>query len=110
MAFGGRSRPALRPQPPSASAAALRTMMAHPDGVRRRLLVTIEIPNAGRTIQRLRTYGETRMNMKSQRNLGDEPYFRSFSSRFAQALAWAATFFGAVPPKLVRLFTEESTD
>src|ERR1700761_7345842 len=41
---------------------------------------------------------------------GRQPNFRCFSSRFAQALAWAATFFGAVPPKLVRLFTEASTD
>ena len=36
--------------------------------------------------------------------------FRCFSSRFAQAFACAATFFGAVPPKLVRLFTEASTE
>src|SRR4051812_24229088 len=39
-----------------------------------------------------------------------QPNFRSFSNRFSQALACAATFFGAVPPKLVRLFTEASTD
>ena len=110
MAFGGRSRPPLRPQPPSASAVALNAMMAHPDGVRRRLLFTVEIPNAGRTIQRLLTSDETRITMKSQRNLGDGPYFRCFSSRFAQALACAVTFFGAVPPNEVRLFTEESTD
>jgi len=33
--FGGRSRPALRPQPPSASAVTLSRMMAHPDDVGR---------------------------------------------------------------------------
>jgi hypothetical protein len=27
-----------------------------------------------------------------------QPNFRSFSSRFSQALACASTFFGAVPP------------
>ena len=30
-AFGGKSRPPLRPQPPSASAVTLSRMMAHPD-------------------------------------------------------------------------------
>ena len=39
-----------------------------------------------------------------------QPYFRSFSNRLSQPLACAATFFGAVPPKLVRLFTDASTD
>src|ERR1700727_3433758 len=39
-----------------------------------------------------------------------QPNFRSFSSRLSQALACAVTFFGAVPPKLVRLFTDASTD
>ena len=34
-AFGGRSRPPLRPQPPSASALTLSRMMAHPDDVGR---------------------------------------------------------------------------
>ena len=34
-AFGGRSRPALRPQPPSASAVTPSRMMAHPDDVGR---------------------------------------------------------------------------
>ena len=34
-AFGGRSRPPLRPQPPSASAVTLSRMMAHPDDVGR---------------------------------------------------------------------------
>ena len=50
------------------------------------------------------------MTMKQKRNFAAQPNFRSFSSRFAQALAWAATFLGAVPPKLVRLFTEDSTE
>ena len=31
-------------------------------------------------------------------------------SRLSQRLAWAATFFGAVPPRLTRLATERSTD
>src|SRR4029078_3904620 len=35
---------------------------------------------------------------KLQRNFCDQPNFRSFSSRFSQALACAVTFFGAVPP------------
>src|SRR6478736_1424436 len=69
-----------------------------------------EIPNAGRTIQRLVQSGETRIIMELQRNLKPQPNFRSFSSRFNQAFACASTFFGAVPPKLVRLFTEDSTD
>jgi len=34
-AFGGRSSPPLRPQPPSASAVTLSRMMAHPDDVGR---------------------------------------------------------------------------
>src|SRR5580704_12953911 len=39
-----------------------------------------------------------------------QPNFRSFSSRLSQVLACASTFFGAVPPRLVRLLTEASTD
>ena len=34
-AFGGKSRPPLRPQPASASAVTLSRMMAHPDDDRR---------------------------------------------------------------------------
>src|SRR5579872_1834446 len=45
-----------------------------------------------------------------QKGVTNQPYFRSFSNRLSHALAWTATFFGAVPPKLVRLFTEDSTD
>src|ERR1700722_3167442 len=69
-----------------------------------------KIPNAGRTIQRLRYSGETRITMKLQRNLRAQPNFRCFSSRLSQAFACARTFFGAVPPKLERLFTEASTE
>src|SRR6185312_15660856 len=69
-----------------------------------------EIPKSGRTIQRLPWEGERKRSRKLQRNWFVQPNFRCFSSRFAQALACAATFFGAVPPKLVRLFTEASTE
>src|SRR5262249_43261036 len=115
---GGGGFRGVRRQVEAALAAATaereRGSAQHDDGPPRRgqapLADHFEIPNAGRTIQRLPWSGETRMNMKSQRNLGKRPYFRCFSSRFAQALAWAATFFGAVPPNLVRLFTDESPD
>ena len=69
-----------------------------------------DIPKSGRTIQRLVWRGEANMAMRLQRNWCRKPYFRCFSSRFAQAFACANTLFGAVPPKLVRLFTEASTD
>src|SRR5436190_23821361 len=69
IALGGRSSGPLRPQPPSTSADALRTMMAHPAGVRRQFDFTTKIPNVGRTIQRLPGSGETWTTMKLQRNL-----------------------------------------
>src|SRR5262249_4919928 len=84
----------------------------HDSPSRRRAEITDhdDIPNAGRTIQRLRCYGESSGPTKLQRNWFVPPYFRCFSSRLAQALACAITFFGAVPPKLVRLFTDDSTE
>src|SRR5690348_10912197 len=69
-----------------------------------------DIPKSGRTIQRLPCHGESNTTMKLQRNSFATPYFRCFSRRFAHAFACASTFFGAVPPKLVRLFTDASTD
>src|SRR6185437_1081364 len=84
----------------------------HHSPSRRRAEITDhdDIPNAGRTIQRLPCDGESSRPTKLQRNSFLPPYFRCFSRRLAQALACAATFFGAVPPKLVRLFTEDSTE
>src|SRR5437879_1111451 len=79
-------------------------------GCRAQLIDHDEIPKSGRTIQRLPWEGERKRNRKLQRNWLAQPNFRCFSSRFAQAFACAATFFGAVPPKLVRLFTEASTE
>src|SRR6185312_622448 len=69
-----------------------------------------DIPKSGRTIQRLPCHGESNMTVKLQRKSYLQPYFRCFSSRFAHPFACAATFLGAVPPKLVRLFTEASTE
>src|SRR5690348_16264189 len=84
----------------------------HDGPSRRRAEITDhdDIPNAGGTIQRLPCHGESSGPTKLQRNWFVPPYFRCFSSRLAQALACAATFFGAVPPKLVRLFTDDSTE
>jgi hypothetical protein len=42
--FGGRSRPALRPQPPSTSTAALKRMMAHPEAFGLYLRFTTKSP------------------------------------------------------------------
>src|ERR1700722_10286586 len=70
----------------------------------------VKIPNAGRTIQRLVCSGETLKSAQFPAEIATQPNFRSFSSRLSQALACAATFFGAVPPKLVRLFTDASTE
>src|ERR1035437_9010553 len=39
-----------------------------------------------------------------------QPNFRSFSSRLSQVLACASTFFGGVPPQLLRLFTDASPE
>src|SRR5882757_1304857 len=68
------------------------------------------VPNAGRTLQRLPWSGECRKTTQLQRNSNHQPNFCCFSSRLTQAFACAATFFGAVPPKLVRLLTEASTE
>src|SRR5947208_580959 len=63
-AVGGRSSGPLRPQPASASALRLRTMMAHPEPLGRNFDVTTKSPLRDRTIQRLARSGESRITMK----------------------------------------------
>src|SRR5579859_700402 len=77
---------------------------------RTQVIVHDEIPKSGRTIQRMPCHGESNMTVKLQRNSYPQPYFRCFSRRFAHPFACVATFLGAVPPKLVRLLTEASTE
>src|SRR6185436_15753069 len=70
-AFGGRSRPPLRPQPPSASAVTLSRMMAHPDDDGRQFLITTESPMRAAPYKEcpsMASADQPRMAMKLQRN------------------------------------------
>ena len=98
-AFGGRSSAALA----AAAAERERSHAQHDDGPSRRCQALVtghdEIPNAGRTIQRLPRFWRDPDNHEiAAKFLQLSPTFAAFSSRFSQALACAATFFGAVPP------------
>src|SRR5205807_4213279 len=77
-AVGGKSSGPLRPQPASASALRLKTMMAHAEPAGRNFDVTTKSPLRGRTIQRLARAGESRRTMKHKRNFALSPIFALF--------------------------------
>jgi hypothetical protein len=87
----------LRPQPASASVTVIRTSPTHLEDAELAVRFTAISPNAAAPYKDWPLLARVSL-IEFVAKFPAQPNFRSFSSRFSQALACARTFFGAVPP------------